>query len=436
MKWEIAGLMDAHVHLALAAARRKYETLPAAADAEEHRETMARVLSSRGRAGGRSGRVELIFDWRPSLVPPVEVESLLDGCRPAGPVLLLSHDLHSGLLGRGPGHAPLPLQEEQVFAALRKTLEAQLDELVRPCTRLLHEMRARAVVRTRDYDGGLGRRLLERIDLENADGGALPVVERSVFVPEGAEGAHGGPHPMLRLKLFVDGAFSSFSAALSRPYENAPANLPCGPTGILRLDGRRILRSWEAWGRRSMALHCCGDRALDEALEALEEMERMQEGAARAHVLEHVQIARPDQLERLARLGVEISIQPLHLEQDWEFVERHLPSSLREHAYCYRRMQEAGLALRLGSDHPVAEWNPLETLRAAVTPRIPAGEGRDRSLAPGTAVRAMRAGAEGAAAPSFSLEYEESSGLFRIAPAARSRKKHGAGTKDPATTES
>jgi hypothetical protein len=90
------------------------------------------------------------------------------------------------------------------------------------------------------------------------------------------------------------------------------------------------------------------------------------------HRIEHVQMIRPDDVARLARLGIVASVQPIHAADDIPMIERSVGARGR-FAYPFRDMLDAGMTLALGSDCPVADPNPLWGIHAAVTRQRPDG---------------------------------------------------------------
>jgi len=75
---------------------------------------------------------------------------------------------------------------------------------------------------------------------------------------------------------------------------------------------------------------------------------------------------RPEDVRRLARLGIAASVQPIHLTDDIPLCDASIGSRCR-FAYPFRDMLDAGVTLAFGSDAPVASPNPLWGIHAAVT---------------------------------------------------------------------
>ncbi|HEX2251677.1 MAG TPA: amidohydrolase [Thermoanaerobaculia bacterium] len=167
------------------------------------------------------------------------------------------------------------------------------------------------------------------------------------------------------VKLYADGALGSRGAALVEPYSDDPANL-----GLLTASGehlREVATRAVASGFQ-VGIHAIGDRGNLVALDALEAALAASPDADDPRLrIEHAQVMRPQDIARMARLGVIASMQPTHATSDMPWA----PDRLGEHrlagAYAWREVLDAGGRLALGSDFPVERPDPLLGLHAAVT---------------------------------------------------------------------
>jgi len=182
-------------------------------------------------------------------------------------------------------------------------------------------------------------------------------------------------------KYIVDGAFSPHTAWMLAPYENETGNTgravlqPQELEAIVRRGARR---------RRQMAFHTIGDGAAKAVLDAIETVSRDLPVVARLRIrMEHVQIIAPADIERMRRLGVLASVQPVALalpERDRALVGRERFTRL----YPYRSLLDAGVNLSFGSDIPgEIEYDPFQVIYRAVSRRgvAPRGVTYDRSEA-------------------------------------------------------
>lgn len=172
------------------------------------------------------------------------------------------------------------------------------------------------------------------------------------------------------VKLYADGALGSRGAALVEPYSDEP-----GHAGLL-ITGTDHLREVCARAVDSgfqVAVHAIGDRG---NLVVLDAYERCFGGEPRPDLrfrIEHAQVLRLQDIERLARLGIVASMQPTHATSDMPWAEQRLGERRLAGAYAWRRVLEAGGRLALGSDFPVESPDPRLGLYAAVTRQDRAG---------------------------------------------------------------
>jgi len=166
------------------------------------------------------------------------------------------------------------------------------------------------------------------------------------------------------IKVFADGALGPRTAAMLAPYAGEPENV-----GVVTTDGdtlRALARRAAADGL-PLAVHAIGDRANRTVLDALAGVGEPGPGRLRQRI-EHVQLLHPDDVGRLAALGVTASMQPIHATQDCEMADRYWGDRCAT-GYAWRSLLEAGTVLAFGSDCPVEDLNPFVGIHAAVTRR-------------------------------------------------------------------
>ncbi|GAB2522445.1 amidohydrolase [Lysobacter humi (ex Lee et al. 2017)] len=173
----------------------------------------------------------------------------------------------------------------------------------------------------------------------------------------------GGRLQMRAVKLYVDGALGSRGAALIEPYSDAPHT-----SGLLIHEPaalQAIVDRARGCGVQ-VNTHAIGDRGnrvvLDTYARAL--------GTGTADHrwrIEHAQVLAPQDLPRLAQLGVIASMQPTHATSDMPWAEQRLGPARIYGAYAWRRLRDAGTRLALGSDFPVESVDPRLGLYAATT---------------------------------------------------------------------
>jgi len=171
------------------------------------------------------------------------------------------------------------------------------------------------------------------------------------------------------VKLYADGALGSRGAALVEPYRDDPGNM-----GLLVTPGDHMA---EVAGRAKaagfqVAVHGIGDRGNLVALDALERALGGPHPELRWR-LEHAQVLRLQDIERLAKIGIIASMQPTHATSDMGWAEDRIGPVRIAGAYAWRKVLGAGGRLALGSDFPVESIDPRLGIYAAVTRQDPAG---------------------------------------------------------------
>jgi len=156
-------------------------------------------------------------------------------------------------------------------------------------------------------------------------------------------------------KLFTDGSLNTRTAWCEHPYPGTgDVGLPTYvPGGLLAAAREGVARGL------TPTIHAIGDRAVTEALDVFEQLEV-------PGSIEHVQLADPADLPRLAALGVRASVQPEHAMDDRDVADLYW-AGRTDRAFAYRSMLDAGVELLFGSDAPVAPLDPWVTMAAAVT---------------------------------------------------------------------
>ena len=180
-----------------------------------------------------------------------------------------------------------------------------------------------------------------------------------------------GP-PLLQtgpLKIFSDGALGSRTAAMLEPFRGDPAN-----RGVLVTppEELRELIAAAAGQGLACAIHAIGDRANRLVLDAFAATAAAWRPRGLRQRIEHVQLLHPDDLPRLAALGIVASMQPSHATADQEIADRFWGERSRL-GYAWRSVLETGAALAFGSDCPVETLDVLPGLYAAVARRRPDG---------------------------------------------------------------
>jgi predicted amidohydrolase YtcJ len=109
----------------------------------------------------------------------------------------------------------------------------------------------------------------------------------------------------------------------------------------------------------SIAVHAIGDGANRLALDVFAKL-------GRGGRIEHAQLVHDADFARFAALDVVASVQPEHAVDDRDVAERYWPGRTGR-AFALRSFLDAGAAIVLGSDAPVAPLDPWIAIAAATT---------------------------------------------------------------------
>lgn len=230
---------------------------------------------------------------------------------------------------------------------------------------------AASVGLTEVHDAGVSQETID-ILLELAKAGRLPIrvyamlsdvaVLLSAWYERGPLVATEDDRLTVRaIKLYADGALGSRGAALHEPYSDATDQ-----SGLLVTAPEHIEAVAKAAREHGFQVgtHAIGDRGSTIVIEAYENAGAKPEDRFR---IEHLQVVRLEDLDRIGDMGVIASMQPTHATSDMPWAERRLGAARLERGYVWRSVLDTGIPLAFGSDFPVEDVNPFLGLYAAVT---------------------------------------------------------------------
>lgn len=119
---------------------------------------------------------------------------------------------------------------------------------------------------------------------------------------------------------------------------------------------------------RSVAIHCVSEVELVYALAVLEDA-----GPLSGDRIEHVSIASPVLIDRIAALRIGVCVQPRFVAERGDRYLADVESRHIADLYRLRSLAEAGIALAGGSDAPFGSADPWAAMRAAVSRRTRGG---------------------------------------------------------------
>jgi predicted amidohydrolase YtcJ len=392
----VPGLTDAHGHLAGLGSGLVTVNLEGTLTKPEALERVAAAPQSAYQGEWLLGAGWDQNDWPEKAFPS---RADLDAKYPTTPVALTRVDGHAlwvnsealrrakigrdtkdpagGRILRGPDGEPTGVLVDNamdlVYAVLPPPTEAQ------------HEARmAAALARsaqaglTSVHDAGMDLRtfrLFQRWDGE----GKLPLriyamadgqtQDRETYLKEGP--FQGKMLTLRAVKLSLDGALGSRGAALHQDYSDEP-----GHKGLLLLTPQEYEARVKAFMGRGFQVctHAIGDRANTLVLDALIRAAEATGTKDGRHRVEHAQVMRLEDIDRLGKSGIIASVQPTHATSDMPWAEVRVGPERIRGAYAWQRLKASGAVLALGSDFPVERPDVLAGLYAARTRQDARGE--------------------------------------------------------------
>ena len=176
------------------------------------------------------------------------------------------------------------------------------------------------------------------------------------------------------VKVLIDGTVDGCTAALGAPYADGSTADPVWSLEELT----PAVAAADAAGLQ-IAMHAIGDAASDAALTAIERAIDANGDLPRRHRLEHLEYAAPGTAERMARLGVTASLQPVHADPaifaNWAAM---LGDERVERAFPWPEYERAGALVAFSTDAPTAPYDALANMYVAATrasaldPSVPA----------------------------------------------------------------
>jgi predicted amidohydrolase YtcJ len=152
------------------------------------------------------------------------------------------------------------------------------------------------------------------------------------------------------------------------PFLDAGCGMPLMEMAVLA----EAVRKADGAGLAVM-FHAVGDRANRELIDLFEALEKGRARSGRplppvAHRIEHVQMIRPADAERLRKLPLALCVTPANMLLDMNLIDAAVGEKGRW-AYDFRRLMDTGAPVMFSSDCPVCDPAPLLGMHAAVTRR-------------------------------------------------------------------
>ncbi|MFZ0217634.1 MAG: amidohydrolase family protein, partial [Candidatus Dormiibacterota bacterium] len=223
----------------------------------------------------------------------------------------------------------------------------------------------------------------------------LPVADLDAAEQAGLQSGFGDDRLRLwGVKAFLDGSLGSGTALMS------------GGGGVAQYTAAELRQLAERCARAhlNVAWHAIGDRAVHQALDALEPLAGA--WSRWRPRIEHAQFVAAADRPRFAAAGAIASMQPSHAVTDRELVDREWAAAAAD-GYAWSALEAAGAVLAFGSDAPVEPPDPLFGIDAATSWRHRAGWRPELALSAAAALRAYTWG------PAYAVGLEREVGRLR-----------------------
>jgi predicted amidohydrolase YtcJ len=190
------------------------------------------------------------------------------------------------------------------------------------------------------------------------------------------------------VKMMLDGVAENHTAAMLEPYLDHDG-CATDVSGLDFIDPELLPEYVRGLDREGFQVHfhALGDRAVRNALNAVEAARQGNPTSTQRHHLAHLQVVHPDDVPRFAELNATANIQALWATHEPQMDELTIPylGELRAGwQYPFQALHTSGASLCAGSDWPVTSPNPFLAIHVAVNRSLPAsagGHGADPFLA-------------------------------------------------------
>ena len=395
------GFNDAHVHLGKAAADELAVPLTGVASVEEMQKRVAAAV-----AHYKEGEWITGGGWDHTLWPEKRFPNRrqLDAVAPRNPVILTHVSGHVAVANSlalksaeidkntpnppggeiehdGLGEPTGMLKEDAAMSLVKVRIpEPSLEKRRKGIELVLENVARNGVTSVQDFSDWADYQVYQQLK----DEGKL-TVRITEWLPfnlplndlQNMRAQGGTKDPWLKtgaLKVFLDGAMGSRTAAMLEPYSDDPST-----SGILTSDPENLTAMAIQRDRAGfqLAFHAIGDRANRIALDVFEAVAKANGRRDRRDRIEHAQVVAPIDFARFAQLHVIASMQPSHQTTDMRWAEDRIGRERIVGAYAWATMLKNGVPLAFGTDYNIEPISPFRGLYACVTRERPDGGPRN-----------------------------------------------------------
>jgi predicted amidohydrolase YtcJ len=393
----VPGFIDSHIHFYEWALKRQGIKLDDLTCLEELLFRVREAAASQPPGQWILGQGWNETDWTKPCMPTRET---LDRAAPAHPVLLWRCDLHlaaanstalglagikadtpdppEGRIERDTTGEPTGILRELAINLVRQAVAPpdadQVTEAFEDAARALHRRGVTGIHDVRlmaDRDGASAFQTFQKLDhdgrLDLRCWVTLPGHDLDNIIGLGLRTGFGNDRLRVgHIKFFSDGGMGARTAWLIDPYLDAERGMPLIDMDVLAQD---IGKADHAG--LSVMVHAVGDRANRELINIFKVLEsrRTLSGSpspAIAHRIEHVQMLRPEDADRLRNLNLALCVTPANMLLDMNLIDLALGEK-GKWTYAFRRLMDTGAPVMFSSDCPVCDPDPLVGMHAAVT---------------------------------------------------------------------
>ena len=178
-----------------------------------------------------------------------------------------------------------------------------------------------------------------------------------------------GRYAATSVKFFLDGVMENWTASMLEPYGDGHGGATDN-RGLRTIDPAVLadaVTRLDALGFQAH-FHAIGDRAVRDALDAVEAARRANGPSDTRPHIAHIQIIDPADLPRFTQLGVAANAQAYWACHEDQMDDLTIPfiGERWRHQYPFRSLRTAGALLAMGSDWSVSTPNPLLQIELAV----------------------------------------------------------------------
>lgn len=174
------------------------------------------------------------------------------------------------------------------------------------------------------------------------------------------------------VKMFIDGVIDSGTALMLEPYPGALG--AGGNTGDEVFTQEHLVACCIEADRLGfqIAVHAIGDAGVRRTIDAYEAAIDANGRRDSRHRIEHLEVMHPDDIPRLAKLGIVASIQPGHAPFGHIFGPSQMDESLHPHqipsAFAWQTIRETGARVVFATDWPVIPVDVMLNVKSAIAP--------------------------------------------------------------------